>query len=663
MAPKLFKLILACFITLPVMADGLTVHVTKPVQQQESVGRVDLDSVTSCYSVISSDNFENRHTELSKIIEHETGVQVRSSGGVGGFSSASIRGASSEQVSVYVDGVPLNQASGGAVDLSLISLDNVESVELYRGSVPMELGNASLGGAINIITKQSSDSFNGKIKATYGSFNTQQYNIFTSGGVDKNSFIFSADLLKSDNDFEFVNNNGTEFNPDDDRTEKRNNNALKKESALAKWKYRISSDANIDSKLEWLDKQQQIPGVQNNPNADALLSLENINFFSQYNQKGFYSTHAEISTKIFAGNSEERFVDTQGANGYLPSDIESLTDNLGGEVFYRYKADEYQLKYRVLYEQQGFSSENYANNLSRQDSLRDYFEQAFEYKYFAIQNSLISSLTLRHVYAEDKNDQVEDIFGNPVDVEDKEYNYVTPQLGVKYKFNSASYFNFNIGEYVRLPSFFELFGDQGFFRGSEDLKEETGVNMDIGYIYSVFKPGSWLDEAKFYMGYFHNTIEDLIVRNTNSIGISVSENIANAEINGIEANIKLYPQKQWSVLFNATYLDSKNTTEVAAYNGKKLPGQFEQDYNLHINYAIYRWTAGLSWDVKKGMFYDMANLLSATDISDVNLSFLRKWQHHTLEIKAENLLNNQYENFRLQPTAGTSYYLTYTYRL
>ncbi len=653
------------------MADGLTVYVSKPVAQQDTVGRVDLNSTTSTYSVIKSDDFENRRVELSQLIENETGVQVRSSGGVGGFSIASIRGSSSEQVTVYIDGVPLNKASGGAVDLSLISMDNVESVELYRGSVPMELGNASLGGAINIITRQTTEKFKGKFKATVGSFNTQQYNVFTSAATEKNSFIVSASLLKSDNDFEFINDNGTPENPDDDRNEKRNNSSLEQATALAKWKYRINNDSNVDTKLEWLSNDQQIPGQQNNVNADALINLSSIDFFTQYNQKKAYFDADEFSIKGYVGGLNEVFSDTQSGNALVARDVDASTQKYGSELFYKFKSDGYQLKYRLLFEQQSYTSENVltpvTDNVARevavQDSTRDYYEQVFEYKNFSLQNSLISSFSLRHIYAKDDNNLVVDIFGRPIDVGDKKYNIVTPQMGAKYKFNALTYMNFNAGAYVRLPSFFELFGSQGYFRGSPVLKEESGVNIDVGYVYSLFKPGSWLDDAKFYLGFFHNTVDNLIVREPNAQGIVVARNVASGITNGVEANFKLYPDKHWLVLFNVVYLNDENTSETTAYNGKRLPGQFKQDYNLQISYSSAKWVTGISWDVKKDMYFDRPNLLKATDISDINLSVLRKWKNQTLELKAENLLNNQYENFRFQPTAGTSYFLTYTYKL
>ena len=213
-------------------AEKLDVLVIKPLYQQIEPGRVALSNTTSTYTLIEKSQFENKYQNLSALIEHEAGVQTRASGGIGGFSSISLRGASSEQVSVYLDGVALNQASGGSVDLSLISLDEVERIEVFRGTVPIELSHASLGGAVNIISKKSATNLQ-SLKASLASFNTQAYNYSKHITGNKSRFFFSASALKSDNDFEFTNNNGTPLNSTDDRREKRFNNKLAQYSIMS----------------------------------------------------------------------------------------------------------------------------------------------------------------------------------------------------------------------------------------------------------------------------------------------------------------------------------------------------------------------------------------------------------------------------------------------
>lgn len=79
-------------------------------------------------------------------------VAVRSYGGLGSLAQASIRGSSPAQVLVLLDGVPLNSVASGQVDLSTISTDAVERIELLPGPFAAIYGSGALGGVINIVT-------------------------------------------------------------------------------------------------------------------------------------------------------------------------------------------------------------------------------------------------------------------------------------------------------------------------------------------------------------------------------------------------------------------------------------------------------------------------------------------------------------------------------
>ncbi len=79
-------------------------------------------------------------------------VMVQSFGGLGSLSQASIRGSTAQQVLVLLDGVPLNQITVGSADLSTISTDGVERIEVLRGPFSALYGSGALGGIINIVT-------------------------------------------------------------------------------------------------------------------------------------------------------------------------------------------------------------------------------------------------------------------------------------------------------------------------------------------------------------------------------------------------------------------------------------------------------------------------------------------------------------------------------
>ncbi|HMB30873.1 MAG TPA: TonB-dependent receptor plug domain-containing protein, partial [Desulfohalobiaceae bacterium] len=139
--------------TKSMVMDEMVVNGTKK-ERDFRIGDVDLESSPIFFSVINKEQFEGKIVSLAEVIEKEAGVQVRQSGGLGSFSSVSLRGSSSDQVMVFLDGVLLNDASGGGVDLSNISLSDVESIEIYRGITPANFGRSSIGGAINIRTNR-----------------------------------------------------------------------------------------------------------------------------------------------------------------------------------------------------------------------------------------------------------------------------------------------------------------------------------------------------------------------------------------------------------------------------------------------------------------------------------------------------------------------------
>ena len=91
-----------------------TVVVTgKQLESAFQTGDVDKDQTPVFFSVIGRESFEGKMEDLSEVIEKEMGVQVRQTGGLGSFSTVALRGSTSDQVLVYMDGVLLNDASGG----------------------------------------------------------------------------------------------------------------------------------------------------------------------------------------------------------------------------------------------------------------------------------------------------------------------------------------------------------------------------------------------------------------------------------------------------------------------------------------------------------------------------------------------------------------------
>ncbi len=98
------------------------------------------------------------YNSLGDLLNAQSGLYVVGANQTPGTNqSVFMRGANSNQVAVMIDGVRITDPSSpnSAIDLSEISLANVERIEIIRGSHSTMFGGAAIGGVINIITKNN----------------------------------------------------------------------------------------------------------------------------------------------------------------------------------------------------------------------------------------------------------------------------------------------------------------------------------------------------------------------------------------------------------------------------------------------------------------------------------------------------------------------------
>lgn len=93
--------------------------------------------------------------DVGELLQSVPGVVITQAGGPGQPSTVSIRGSTSGQVLVLVDGVALNSALSGGADLSRIPLENVGSVTVRTGAQSARYGPRAMAGVIEIKTRQA----------------------------------------------------------------------------------------------------------------------------------------------------------------------------------------------------------------------------------------------------------------------------------------------------------------------------------------------------------------------------------------------------------------------------------------------------------------------------------------------------------------------------
>lgn len=126
--------------------------------------------------MISAQDIEMKGAEdLGELLRGEAGIDVRSYGPLGQTATVSLRGSTTSQVLVLVDGRPANHIALGISDLSLLSLESVERVEIVKGPISSLYGANALGGVVNIITKGIPETASVKQEVSFGSFDTEVF--------------------------------------------------------------------------------------------------------------------------------------------------------------------------------------------------------------------------------------------------------------------------------------------------------------------------------------------------------------------------------------------------------------------------------------------------------------------------------------------------------
>ena len=633
-------------------------------QEDESfqTGDVDLEESTGFVSVIKREAFEGKMEDLADVLQNEAAVQVRQSGALGSFSTISIRGSSSDQVMVFMDGVLLNDASGGGVDLSSISLSDVESIEIYRGVTPINFGKASIGGVVNIRTLRAKKGLHASGTAGYGSFNTRKLSGFINHKPGKWDYLVSAGYLGSDNDFKFLNDNGTEWNPDDDRWEKRNNAQFDQGNILAKFGYDVTDSIRFAVLNQWFSKKQGMPTWNNSPKADASFhttrNLTALSFLADdIGPLGF-----NTRTSIDYSHKNELYDDKHGQIGLGKQESKYITDRYGGEFFIEWLADWNVMSFMADFHHETYDPQDLRTNRNPNNSSRDTLSLGLQDHLLLFEDSLSISPALRYTSVHDDLRSATNIFGTPLEGETRDEDYWSPQIGLKY--SPLTWFGLkgNLAKNVREPSFFELFGDRGFNVGNPDLKAEKGVNFDAGFEANWLTKNIWFSRISCNAAYFGSNVDDLITFVYDARGIGKAENISKARIRGVESQITIDLLKYFRLTGNATWQDPTNESEIGAFDGKILPGRWQTSYLVRIEGRYAGSKAYVECIRETGMYYDSPNLLPAEDKTLFNAGI--SWLFHSFlfSIEGTNLGNDQYEDFNGYPMPGRAFYFTVGYR-
>lgn len=105
--------------------------------QEVSITRqrdIPLSTTVSAQRLSSKDLESSNSLNVGDAIKGFNGVQIRDYGGIGGMKTIDVRNMGSKHTVVFYDGLAINDAQNGEIDLGKYSLDNLQSISLYHNN-------------------------------------------------------------------------------------------------------------------------------------------------------------------------------------------------------------------------------------------------------------------------------------------------------------------------------------------------------------------------------------------------------------------------------------------------------------------------------------------------------------------------------------------------
>lgn len=205
--------------------------------------------VGSSVSIISEEDLEKLDYDFAlDAVATAPGVTINQNGAFGGSASVRIRGASSGQTLVLVDGVPVGDPSttDGSFNFAFLDTASVERIEVLKGPQSTLWGSDAIGGVVSITTKEPETGLVGSVFAEYGSFNTLRGGASVEGANDTGDFRLSASGISTDGISKADEDNG---NTEDD--------AYESTTLSAKGGLNLPSKARLEATVLYNDAESE----------------------------------------------------------------------------------------------------------------------------------------------------------------------------------------------------------------------------------------------------------------------------------------------------------------------------------------------------------------------------------------------------------------------
>ena len=646
----------------------------------------------------------NSTLDLGHLLAKASGVKIREAGGVGGDMNITLNGFTGRNIKIFMDGVPM-QGNSSSFQLNNIPVSLAERIEVYKGVVPVEFGGDAIGGAINIVTNRTTNSFL-DASYSYGSFNTHRSNIILGHTTPKGfSFQLNAYQTYSDNDYKIKSRLITNGQYSRETFEfKRFHGAYHNETVVAKigmvnksWADRFFIGATLS---------QDHQDVQNAP-----ANIEFVYGEVETSRKGIQPNLEYYKRDLFLKGLTARIAANYNINSNKSIDTSSYKYNWLGEKTMAVSKGERGTSALSEFDNSNYSAMvnlSYDINPSHSITINDVQTGSKRYSTSTAPEELVTEfeklrrlsfknvLGISYRFRQSQKWNI-NVFGKnyyqkvigPYNLADEAHpdwqerseSYNTMGYGIASTYFWKFFqFKASMERAYRLPSDNELFGDENAEVGNASLVAENSMNYNLGFtINKEFK-----NSDSFYFdvnGYFRDTDDfikrEILVRtgtltsvnfgNTHNLGVDAETRYYfrnKAMIGGTFTMMHLYDNEEFrgseGTVLNSHYKDRMpnipyqfGSLDAAYYIhsiGKKESGNvLNLDYSLNYVGQFYLNWESLGSSTNK---YDLPTQLS----HDFGATYIMKGGKYNFSFEVKNITNEELaDNFgMLKP--GRAFY-------
>jgi iron complex outermembrane receptor protein len=240
---------------------GATAKVARPIPATNS-----LDPTAAGSQIRIRDRTVAQTTD--QLLLESAGTRVVAAGAQGSSYCVRLRGVACDQITVMLGDVPISNPDTGAFDLSLIPLEAVSGVEVFRGGTPAWLNDGAVGGVVRFQPRTYEESEVG-VRVNGGSFGSWRANLFGAAAGEKVQFFGTAGAAGARNDYPYLFDNGTLLDPTDDFERDRQNADFLEGFGYSNLVVETSDSSHIDFVYLGLGRDRGEPGPGVSPALQA----------------------------------------------------------------------------------------------------------------------------------------------------------------------------------------------------------------------------------------------------------------------------------------------------------------------------------------------------------------------------------------------------------